>query len=218
MNHTPARQPTPLSWADLLAVRPLPTIPPQARSVFLWGPWPVQRVAHVSMARAVASGLAIALIDGNGLFDIAPIVAMAQACRVPPERFLRRIHLVRAFTCWQFATLFCERLAPLLHTETIGLIVLLNPLTHFADQDVTYKEAYFLLTRVLQRLRDLPPHWPRLLLAHTVPPPQTPRRLFGREVLRVVEVGLHLRTDAGRWSVDLVKPRPSSQNSPDRRP
>jgi hypothetical protein len=96
---------------------------------------------------------------------------MAQACCVPPETFLRRIHLVRAFTCWQFATLFCERLGPLLRTETIGVIVLLNPLTHFSDQDVTYKEAYFLLRQVLQQLGHLPPRWPWLPIAHTVPPP-----------------------------------------------
>jgi hypothetical protein len=177
----------------------------------------VHRVAHVSMARAVASGLSIALIDGNGLFDIAPIVAMAQACRVSPATFLRRVHLSRAFTCWQFATLFCERLEPLLACQPIALIILLNPLTHFSDQDVTDKEAYFLLKRVLERLGHLPPSWPRLLLAQTVPPPQTPRRLFGKDVLRVVEVGLRLMTDEGRWSVDLVKPRPSASASPSRR-
>jgi hypothetical protein len=128
------------------------------------------------------------------------------------------VPLVRACTGWQFATLFCERLAPWLRTEPIGLIVLLNPLTHFAAQDVTYKEASFLLQRVLQRLGHLPSYWPRQLIAHPVPPPQATRRGFGKDLLRVVEVGLRLTTDEGHWAVNLVKPRPVPQGSADCRP
>ena len=98
MDLTPAVQP-PLPWAHLLAVRALPAFPPDARAIFLWGPFAVHHVALRSLARAVASGHSVALIDGDMAFDVAPIVALAQACRVPPETFLRRIHLVRAFTC-----------------------------------------------------------------------------------------------------------------------
>ena len=207
MDPMPAVQPS-LPWARLLAVRALPAFPSDARSVFLWGPFPVHHVALRSMARAVASGGSAAVIDADHACDIAPIVAMAQACRVPPETLLRRVHLVRAFTCWQFATLFCERLDPLLHAHPLHLIVLLNPLTHFFDQDVTFKEATFLLQRVLQVLESWPRHKPCLLLTQTVPPPDIPRRPFGKDLLRVVEVGLRLHVDDGPWRVQVVKPRP----------
>jgi hypothetical protein len=135
-------------------------------------------VALRSAAQAVASGRSVALIDGDLAFQVAPIVAIARACRVSPDRFLRRIHLARAFTCWQFTTLLCERLAPLLAAHPIGLVILVNPLTHFFDQDVTFKEATFLFQRVLQTLAHLPLHGPRILLTQVVPPAHTPSPLL----------------------------------------
>jgi hypothetical protein len=53
-----------------------------------------------------------------------------------------------------------------------------------------------------------PPAWPKLLIAQTVPPAQSPRRRFGREVLRMAEVGLCLRASAGPWRIMIVKPTP----------
>jgi hypothetical protein len=141
-------------------------------------------------------------------FQLTPIVAMAKACRVSPDLFLRHLHLARAFTCWQFTTLLCERLAPLCAAHSIGLVILMNPLTHFCDQDVTLKEATFLFQRVLQTLAHLPPNGPRLLLTQVVPPAHTPRRSFARDLLSVVDVGLRLTPSADRWAVEVVKPRP----------
>jgi hypothetical protein len=199
--------PQPLPWSDLLALRPLPAIPPQARTVWVWGPTAVHAVALRSAAHAIASGRAVALIDGAMAFQVRPFVAMAKACRIAPDVCLRRVHLVRAFTCWQFTTLLCERLEPLLATQPIGLILLLDPLTHFYDQDVTFKEATFLFQRVLQRLSPLPPHWPPVLVTQVVPAMRT-RRAFARDLLRMVEVGVRVTPSAGRWSVEVVKPRP----------
>ena len=98
MDHCPVAQPLP--WSDLLALRPRPAIPPQARTVWVWGPAAVHAVALRSAARAGASGRSVALIDGAMAFQLMPIVAMAKACRIAPDVFLRRVHLVRAFTCW----------------------------------------------------------------------------------------------------------------------
>jgi hypothetical protein len=183
-------------------LRPMPTIPPHARTVWLWGPAAVHGMALRSAARAVAAGRAVALIDGAMAFHTRPLVAMAKACRIVPEAFLRQIHLVRAFTCWQFTTLLCEHLEPLLAAQPIGLILLLDPLTHFYDQDVTFKEATLLFQRVLQALSAPPPRWPPVLMAQVVPAMRT-RRAFARDLLRVVDVGLRLLTGAGRWSVEV---------------
>jgi hypothetical protein len=194
----------------------MPAIPLYARTVWLWGPAAVHGVALRSAARAVAAGRAVALIDGAMAFHIRPLVAMAKACRIAPEGFLRRVHLVRAFTCWQFTTLLCERLEPLLATQPIGLVLLLDPLTHFYDQDVTFKEATCLFQRVLQTLSALPPHWPPVLLTQIIPAVCT-RRAFARDLLRVVEVGVRVTPGAARWSVVVAKPRPprpSAEGSP----
>jgi hypothetical protein len=125
----------------MLALRPVPAIPAQTRSVFLWGDAQVHGIALRTAARALTRGFQVACIDADMAFQIFPLVSMAKACRIPPDTFLRRVHLVRAFTCWQFTTLLCERLGSLLAAQPIGLVVLLNPLTHFFDEDVTFKEA-----------------------------------------------------------------------------
>jgi hypothetical protein len=205
MDHNPAAQPLP--WPDILALRPMPAIPPHARTVWLWGPVAVHGVALRSAARAVASGHAVALVDGALAFQVRPLVAMAKACRIAPEAFLRRVHLVRAFTCWQFTTLLCERLEPLLATQPIGLVLLLDPLTHFYDQDVTFKEATFLFQRVLETLGTYPPHWPPVLITQVIPAVRT-RAGLARDLLRAVEVGLRLLAGEGRWAVQVVKPKP----------
>lgn len=131
-------RPTPPARFAALALRPVPDLPPDAR--------------------AVAAGHRVAVIDGSNAFQLAPLVAMAKVCRVAPERFLRRVHVVRAFTCWQFTTLLCEGLQLLLASRSIGLVVLLDPLTHFLDENVTFKKARLLFDRVLRRMRALMQH------------------------------------------------------------
>ena len=117
---------------------------------------------------------------------------------------------MRAFTCWQLTTLLCDRLQPLLATHPIGLVILLEPLSSFFDEAVTAMEARLLFRRVLQTLADLPQAGPRFLIAQTVPAARTPRRVFARDLLRVVDAGFRLLPGDGRWSVEVVKPRPST--------
>jgi hypothetical protein len=211
MDATPAPQPP---WAHLFPVRPPLTIPAQARSVFLWGDARVHSVALHTAARVLAQGAQVAIIDADMAFQLRPLVAMARACRVPPEVFLRRVPIVRAFTCWQFTTLFCERLNPLLATHPIGLVILLDPLTYFFDEDVTRKEATLLLRRVLDTLAQIPPAGPRVLIAQVVPAYRPPGRRFARDVLRAVDVGLRLLSGEGRWSIEVVKPMPPGDPAP----
>jgi hypothetical protein len=205
MNPTPAPQPP---WAHLLPVRPALALPPQACSVFLWGDHRVHAIALHTAARMLAHGRHVALIDADTAFQLRPLVAMAKACRVAPEVFLRRAHIIRAFTCWQFTTLCCERLNLLLAKHPIALVILLDPLTHFFDEDVTRKEATLLFRRVLDALAQMPSAGPRLFVAQTVPAYRPPGRRFARDLLRVVDVGLRLVPGEGRWSIDVVKPKP----------
>jgi hypothetical protein len=175
-------------------------------------------VALRTAARTLAQGRQVAVVDAAMAFHVRPIVAMAKACRVAPEVFLRRVHLVRAFSCWQLTTLLVDRLAPLLAAHPIGLEILLEPLAAFFDEDLTEKEATRLFQRLLQSLATLPPRGPRLLIAQPVPAVHTPRRVFARELLRLVDVGLRLLPDRGPWSVEVVKPRPPTHLLPDHPP
>lgn len=183
-------------------------MPLQARAVCRWGHTCLPGVALRSAARTVAAGLSIAPIDDDMAFQVAPFIAMAQVCRVSPDIFRHRVHLGPAFAGWQFTTRLCDRLTPLLAPHPTGLFMLLEPLTAFFAEEITDQEATLLFLRLLQPLAALPKCGPRLLIAQTVPAVQTPRRVFARDLLRVMDVGLRLTPGSGPWSVELVKPRP----------
>jgi hypothetical protein len=95
-----------------------------------------------------------------------------------------------------------------LAAHPIGLVILLDPLTHFFDEDVTRKEATLLFRRVLDTLAQMPSAGPRLLVAQTVPAYRPPGRRFAGDLLRIADVGLRLVPGEGRWAIEVVKPTP----------
>jgi hypothetical protein len=146
-------------------------------------------------------------------FQVTPIAALAQARRVPPEHFLRHIHIARAFTCHQLATLLCERLDPLLATHHVGLVIVLGPCTTFFDENVPFKDAFLLFQRVLQKIDALHQRGPLLLMAQTLAGRRTHRLTLMRDLVRAVELGIRVRTEEGRRQVQLVKSMPRSRSS-----
>jgi hypothetical protein len=164
-------------------------------------------------AAAVNRGLAVAIIDGARAFDVTVIAADAQARRIPPERLLRHIYIARAFTCHQVATLLCERLDPLLASQSVGLVILLGPCTTFFDENVPFKDAFLLFQRVLSKLEALCTRGPLLLMAQALDGYRTRRKLFVRALVKAVELGIRVSTVEGRRHIQLVKPRPSRQSS-----
>lgn len=192
----------------VLVLRSVPPPLPQARSAMLWGDASVARLA-VRTAAAVDRGIPVAIIDGAMAFDVTMVAAYAQARRIPPERFLRQIHIARAFTCHQVATLLCERLDPLLASQRVGLVILLGPCTTFFDENVPFKDAFLLFRRVLGKLEALREHGPLLLIAQALDRHRTRRALFVRALIKVVELGIRVSTVEGRRHVQLVKPRGS---------
>jgi hypothetical protein len=208
-----AHRPSPVSQAHraalppFLALRSVPPPPPQARSAMLWGDAGVARVATRTAAAAVSNGVAVAIIDGAMAFEVTAVAAYAQARRIPPERFLRQIHIARAFTCHQVATLLCERLEPLLACQPVGLVILLGPCTTFFDENVPFKEAFLLFQRVLGKIKALCERGPLLLMAQELDGRRPRRTLFVRELVKAVELGMRLYTIEGRQHVQLVKPQ-----------
>lgn len=196
-----------------LALRSVPPLPSQARSALLWGDGRVAYIAARTAAIAVSRGVPVAIIDGAMAFQVTPIAALAQACRVPPERFLRQIHIARAFTCHQLATLLCERLDPLLATHHVGLVIILGPCTTFFDENVPFKDAFLLFKRVLQKIDALHQRGPLLLMAQALEVHRTHRLALMRDLVGAVELGLRVRTEEGRRQVQLVKSTPHSRSS-----
>jgi hypothetical protein len=193
----------------VLVLRSVPPPPPLARSAILWGDVSVARLAVRTAAAAVDRGVPVAIIDGAMAFDVTMVAAYAQARRIPPERFLRQIHIARAFTCHQVATLLCERLDLLLATQRVGLVILLGPCTTFFDENVPFKDAFLLFRRAIGKLGALCKRGPLLLIAQPLDRHRTRRALFVRALIKVVELGIRVSTVEGRRHVQLVKPRGS---------
>jgi hypothetical protein len=203
----PMALPQHVTLPPFLAIHPVPPPPPEARSALLWGDAGVARIAVRTAAAAVNRGIAVAIIDGAMAFDVTTIAATAQARRIPPERWLQHIYIARAFTCHQVATLLCERLDPLLSSQSLGLIILLGPCTTFFDENVPFKDAFLLFQRVLRKIEALCTHGPLLLIAQALDGYRTRRALFARELVKAVELGIRVSTVEGRRYVQLVKPR-----------
>jgi hypothetical protein len=199
--------PRAVTLPPFLALHTVPPPPPQARSAIIWGEANVARIAARTAAEAVSHGIAVAVIDAALAFEVTAIAAYAQARRVPPERFLRHIFIARAFTCYQVATLLCERLDPLLAAQQVGLVILLGPCTTFFDENVPFKDAFLLFQRLLGKLADLCAHGPLLLMTQGLDGYRRRRMLFVRELVKTVELGIRVSTVAGRRHVQLVKPR-----------
>jgi hypothetical protein len=164
--------------------------------------------AHAAAA-AVDGGMAVAIIDGAMAFDVTTITAYAQARRIPPEQFLRHIHIARAFTCHQLATLLCERLDPLLTSHRVGLVILLGPCTTFFDENIPFKDAFLLFQRALGKIGALRQRGPLLLMAQRLDAYRTRRITFVHALVRAVELGIWVHTMDGRRRVQLVKPKRS---------
>jgi hypothetical protein len=209
----PMALPQPVALPPFLTIHPVPPPPPQARSALLWGDAGVARVAVRTAAAAVNRGIAVAVIDGAMAFDVTTIAAAAQAHRISPERWLRHIYIARAFTCHQVATLLCERLDPLLASQSVGLIILLGPCTTFFDENVPFKDAFLLFQRVLRKIEALCIHGPLLLMAQALDGYRTRRALFARALVKAVELGIRVSTVEGHRYVQLVKPRHSCESS-----
>jgi len=213
-----AHTPWPMALAQraalplFLDLHPVPPPPPQARSALLWGDASVARVAMRTAAAAIDRGIAVAVIDGAMAFDVTVIAADAQARRVSPARFLRRIYIARAFTCHQVATLLCERLDPLLASQQVGFVILLGPCTTFFDENVPFKDAFLLFQRMLRKIAALCTRGPLLLMAQALDEYRTRRTLFARELVKAVELGIRVSTVEGRRHVQLVKPRHPRQS------
>jgi hypothetical protein len=214
-SHTtgPMALPHDATLSPFLALHPVPPPPPQARSALLWGDASVARVAVRTAAAAVNHGIAVAIIDGAMAFDVMAIAADAQGRRVPPERWLRHIYIARAFTCHQVATLLCERLDPLLASQSVGLVILLGPCTTFFDENVPFKDAFLLFQRVLRKIEALCTRGPLLLMAQALDGYRTRRTLFARALVKAVELGIRVFTVEGRRHVQLIKPKLLRQSS-----
>jgi len=105
-------------------------------------------------ARAALDG-EVVFVDGGNSVDPYGIARICKARRVDPRAVLSRIHVARAFTAYQLATLVDERLDRAVRESGASTIVVSCLLEMFFDKDIPWRESYQLIKRCLGEVREV---------------------------------------------------------------
>lgn len=115
----------------------------------------VQTVVLQAAAMALLQGEEVVYVDGGNSLNPHHLVNVGRPLGLPREEALRRVHVARAFTVHQMATLLMESLEPVLVETQASLLILAHLPELFLDEEVPTKEAYHLLRRSMEAVRDL---------------------------------------------------------------
>ncbi len=96
----------------------------------------------------------VVFVDGGNSINPYTIASIAKRYGKRRQEVLGRIHVARAFTAYQMATILLESLEEEVRAGP-GLLVLSCLPDLFLDEDLEYREAYHLLRRGLKVVREL---------------------------------------------------------------
>lgn len=99
-------------------------------------------------AKAALEG-EVVFLDGGNSIDPYGIARICKSRRIDPRLVLSRIHVARAFTAYQLATLVDERLGIAVRDSGANTVVVSCLLEMFFDKDIPYRESYQLIKRCL---------------------------------------------------------------------
>lgn len=105
--------------------------------------------------RSVMEGRNVVFIDGGNSVDPHGMVAIAKRVGLRRLDVLPHVHIARAFTCHQMATLVLETMEGKVREVEAGLLVLSCLPDLFLDEEVPYSEARQLFMRCLERIREV---------------------------------------------------------------
>jgi hypothetical protein len=131
---------------------------------------PPLEVMTMIVARLAIAG-PVCVLDTGNRYDAYGVARLVRRQTVELDQTLNRIHIARAFTCYQVVALFEQ-----LPDATVPHVVFDLTAT-FEDESVPYGESYRLLALVLDRLRRPAP------VVVSLRQPRHPQR---RELLRAV--------------------------------
>ena len=113
----------------------------------------VFRLTTLLCVRAVLEGDDVVFVDGGDSVDPHGMVALGKRIGLTRADVLPRVHVARAFTCHQMATLLLNMLDTKLEETDAGLVVLSCLPELFLDEDVDGIEAHALFRRSLAAAR-----------------------------------------------------------------
>ena len=113
----------------------------------------VFRLTTLLTVRAVMEGADVVFVDGGNSVDPHGMVALGKRVGLTRTDILPRVHVARAFTCHQMATLILESLDRKLEETGAGLVVLSCLPELYLDEDVELREAHQLFMRSMRAVR-----------------------------------------------------------------
>ncbi len=132
---------------------------PHGKLFCLHGDPTVFRVALSAASQALLRGKTVAVVDGANRFDAYFIAEFARHVEArggpPPGELLDRIHVSRAFTCYQMEAVITERLPKFLERTGSRIAVVFGPLDTFYDDQAPFFEAKAGMDRMTTTLRQL---------------------------------------------------------------
>lgn len=127
--------------------------PPAGIVALLRGSHMVLSLATFAAGLYALRGQRVLLIDAANRTDPYIISRLALAARQDPQPVLSRIHIIRTFTVHQLAGLVFRRLEPFVRERAPGLVILSGATSLFADDNVPYKEARWLLREIATEVK-----------------------------------------------------------------
>jgi hypothetical protein len=107
-----------------------------------------RRLMNALAARLALEG-PLQVLDGGNSLDVYTIARIARQQAARPEAVLQRVHIARAFTCYQMSSLLAE------HCDRPIPTLVLDVLATFYDENVRLEERRRLLELGLAALRRL---------------------------------------------------------------
>ncbi|MBZ5536910.1 MAG: hypothetical protein LAO31_13235 [Acidobacteriia bacterium] len=134
----------------------------------IYGETYVLELAQKMLSRPLITRTPVILIDGNNGFNLYLYTRMARHFARRPEEFLRLMKISRAFTCHQMVSL-AERVQKTAEKYHSPLVVALDPLATFYDENVPLFEANKLFKEFESTLRHLARRGLKVLMACPAP-------------------------------------------------
>jgi len=188
----------------------------------LYGNTPLTRLAMYGITLVVIRNRSVWVVDGANSFDAYWVARLARRWNHAPESILSRIHLSRAFTCYQLTESITRRLAIALpnsgrdHPSRLGFdsksshrnatIFCIGLLDTFYDDDVPLPDAVRLLKAIIASLAGFAQGGHTVFITarepHQVTIPKHTKRPEDRRVLLNLLIAAATHTQRVDWITD----------------
>jgi hypothetical protein len=133
---------------------------PPGKLYCLHGSNSVFRLSLWAAAHALLNDVPVTVVDGTNRFDVYYLAEFARSVASrgggsDPGRFLEKIFVSRAFTCYQMEAVITERLPAFVRRSRSPIVVIFGLLDTFYDEQAPLFEVQASLQRVIAALRTL---------------------------------------------------------------